>query len=150
MAYNHVVLVGRLVAAPELRQTGSGKSVTSFRLAVDRPTSEKNTDFLDVVAWEQKAEFAARNFGKGQEVLVDGELQTRSWTDKDGNKRTAVEVKANVLRFVGSRIQQEAPQQTSENVDYESNWRRGFPSRPESKTSVREDYGEIEDEELPF
>ena len=111
MAYNHVTLVGRLVAAPELRRTGNGKAVTSFRLAVDRPTTEKQTDFLDIVAWEQRAEFAARNFTKGQEVLVDGELQTRSWTDKDGNKRNAVEVKANVLRFVGSRAQpqQEAP-----------------------------------------
>jgi single-strand DNA-binding protein len=107
MAYNHVTLVGRLVADPELRRTGNGKPVTSFRLAVDRPTKEKQTDWLDIVAWEQKAEFAARNFRRGQEVLVDGELQSRSYTDKDGNKRTAVEVKANVLRFVGSRAEQE-------------------------------------------
>lgn len=103
MAYNHVTLVGRLTAEPELRRTGNGKSVTSFRLAVDRPTQEKQTDWLDIVAWEQKAEFAARNFTKGQEILVDGELQSRSYTDREGNKRTAVEVKANVLRFVGPR-----------------------------------------------
>lgn len=115
MAYNHVTLVGRLVADPELRRTGTGKAVTSFRLAVDRPTKEKQTDWLDVVAWEKSAEFAANNFRKGQEILVDGELQSRPWTDKDGNKRTAIEVKANVLRFVGSRAEQNAPQQESEN-----------------------------------
>ena len=116
MAYNHVTLVGRLVADPELRRTGNGKPVTSFRLAVDRPTKEKQTDWLDIVAWEQKAEFAARNFRRGQEVLVDGELQSRSYTDKDGNKRTAVEVKANVLRFVGSRAEPEQEQRTADFV----------------------------------
>lgn len=108
MAYNHVTLVGRLVADPEQRRTGSGKAVTSFRLAVDRPTKEKQTDFLDIVAWESNAEFAGRNFRKGQEVLVDGEIQTRPWTDKDGNKRVAVEIKANSFRFVGSRPDQNA------------------------------------------
>ena len=127
MAYNHVTLVGRLVADPELRRTNSGKPVTSFRLAVDRPTKEKQTDWLDIVAWEQLAEFAARNFTKGQEVLVDGELQSRSWTDKEGNKRRTVEVRANVLRFVGSKQQN--------------------TQQPE------DDYAEIndiDDEELPF
>ena len=127
MAYNHVTLVGRLVADPELRRTNSGKPVTSFRLAVDRPTKEKQTDWLDIVAWEQLAEFAAHNFTKGQEVLVDGELQSRSWTDKEGNKRRTVEVRANVLRFVGSKQQN--------------------TQQPE------DDYAEIndiDDEELPF
>ena len=127
MAYNHVTLVGRLVADPELRRTNSGKPVTSFRLAVDRPTKEKQTDWLDIVAWEQLAEVAARNFTKGQEVLVDGELQSRSWTDKEGNKRRTVEVRANVLRFVGSKQQN--------------------TQQPE------DDYAEIndiDDEELPF
>lgn len=128
MAYNHVTLVGRLVSDPQLRRTGTGKAVTSFRLAVDRPTQEKQTDWLDIVSWESKAEFAARNFRKGQEVLVDGELQSRSYTDKDGNKRTAVEVKANVLRFVGSRAEQEPEAQQG-----------GF-------TPVDDD----EDEDLPF
>lgn len=114
MAYNHVALVGRLAADPELRRTGTGKAVTSFRLAVDRPTSEKITDWLDIVAWDKLAEFAANNFHKGQEMLVDGELQSRKWTDKEGNKRTSIEVKANAVRFVGSRAdqtQQQEPQQ---------------------------------------
>lgn len=111
MAYNHVTLVGRLVADPELRRTGTGKPVTSFRLAVDRPTKDKITDWLDIVAWDKLAEFAAGNFSKGQEMLVDGELQSRSWTDKEDRKRTAIEVKANVIRFVGSRVERQEPQQ---------------------------------------
>lgn len=112
MAYNHVTLVGRLVADPELRRTGTGKAVTSFRMAVDRPIKDKQTDFLDIVAWDKLAEFAANNFAKGQEMLVDGELQSRNWEDKEGRKRTSIEVKANVLRFVGSRAeQQQEPQE---------------------------------------
>lgn len=111
MAYNHVTLVGRLVADPELRRTGGGKAVASFRLAVDRPTQEKQTDFLDIVAWEQKAEFVARNFVKGQEILVSGELQSRNWTDKQGGKRTSIEVRANDVRFVGYRPADQKPQQ---------------------------------------
>lgn len=111
MAYNHVTLVGRLVADPELRRTGTGKAVTSFRLAVDRPIKDKQTDFLDIVAWDKLAEFAANNFAKGQEMLVDGELQSRNWTDKEDRKRTSIEVKANVLRFVGSRAEQQQEQQ---------------------------------------
>lgn len=118
MAYNHVTLVGRLVADPELRRTGSGKPVTSFRLAVDRPTKDKQTDWLDIVAWEQRAEFVANNFSKGQDILVDGELQSRSWTDKEGNKRTSIEVKANVVRFVGSRSDQTPKQQEQRNEDF--------------------------------
>ena len=120
MAYNHVTLVGRLAADPELRRTGSGKSVTSFRIAVDRPTSEKITDWLDIVAWEQRAEFVANNFTKGQEILVDGELQSRNWTDKDGNKRTSIEVKANVVRFVGSRNERNEQQAQPQGGNFES------------------------------
>lgn len=115
MAYNHVTLVGRLTTAPEIRKTQSGKSVTSFNLAVDRPTREKQTDFLNIVAWEHNAEFAARNFKKGQEVLVDGELQSRNYTDRDGNNRTAVEVKVNNFRFVGSSGGPKQEAQPSEN-----------------------------------
>ena len=103
MAYNKVILVGRLTSAPELRRTQGGTAVTSFRLAVDRQTQDKQTDFLDIVAWRASAEFAARNFQKGQEILVEGQIQTRPWTDKDGNKRTAVEVVVDRFSFVGSR-----------------------------------------------
>ncbi len=103
MAYNRVVLVGRLTSAPELRRTQGGTAVTSFRLAVDRRTQDKQTDFLDIVAWRASAEFAARNFQKGQEILVEGKIQTRSYEDRDGKKRTAVEIIADDFSFVGSR-----------------------------------------------
>lgn len=103
MAYNKVILVGRLTAAPELRYTQSNVAVTSFRLAVDRATQDKQADFIDIVAWRNSAEFAARNFTKGQEILVDGKIQTRNYEDKAGNKRTAVEVVADHFSFVGSK-----------------------------------------------
>ena len=130
MAYNHVALVGRLAADPELRRTGTGKPVTSFRLAVDRPTKDKITDWLDIVAWDKLAEFVAGNFSRGQEMLVDGELQSRNWTDKDGNKRTSIEVKANVVRFVGKRTEQTQQQE---------------PQQPAGFVPIDDD-----DEQLPF
>ena len=103
MAYNKVILVGRLTSDPVLKSTQSGVSITTFRLAVDRQTQERQTDFLDIVAWRNSAEFAARNFQKGQEILVEGKIQTRSYEDRDGNKRTAVEVVVDNFSFVGSK-----------------------------------------------
>ena len=93
---NIAVIMGRLVAAPELRTTPSGVSVTSFRVAVDRSYSsrdggERQTDFIDVVAWRGTAEFVCKYFQKGQMIAVNGRIQTRSYEDKQGNKRTAVE-----------------------------------------------------------
>lgn len=105
MAYNKVILVGRLVAAPELRHTPNNVPVTSFRLAVDRRGKDNGTDFLEIVAWRGTAEFAARNLTKGQEIMVEGKIQTRSYEDKEGNKRTAVEVHAESFYFVGSKRQ---------------------------------------------
>jgi len=102
MNYNKVILVGRLTAVPELRQTGGGTSVTNFTLAVDRKYSrgsEKQTDFLSIVAWRQTAEFICQYFTKGNAILIEGELQTRSWTDSQGNKRYATEVVADEARF---------------------------------------------------
>lgn len=102
MAYNKVILVGRLVTAPEMRKTGSGIAVTSFRLAVDRQTRDE-TDFFDIVAWRESAEFAVKYFSKGQEILVEAKAQNRSWTDKDGNKRISTEFVVDRFSFVGSR-----------------------------------------------
>ena len=102
MNYNKVILVGRLTAVPELRQTGGGTSVTNFTLAVDRKYSrgsEKQTDFLSIVAWRSTAEFICQYFTKGNAILIEGELQTRSWTDSQGNKRYATEVVADEARF---------------------------------------------------
>ncbi len=105
---NKIVIMGRLTQAPELRQTGSGTSVASFTLAVDRDYSgrdggEKQTDFIDVVAWRHTAEFVEKYFAKGDMAAVSGRLQIRSWTDKDGNKRRSAEVVADSVYFGGSK-----------------------------------------------
>ena len=102
MAFNKVILMGRLTADPELKQTQSGTAVTSFNLAVDRKYNkdeEKKCDFISIVAWKQTAEFICKYFKKGSAILLCGELQTRSWEDKEGNKRNVTEVVANEVSF---------------------------------------------------
>ena len=100
---NVVALMGRFVADPELKQTSSGISVTNFRIAVDRSYvkagTERQADFIDIVAWRNTAEFVCKYFRKGQLVALQGSIQTRSYTDKDGNKRKAVEVIADNVHF---------------------------------------------------
>lgn len=106
-SYNHVVLVGRLVADPELRQTQDGTPVASFRIAVDRPRGrsggEKQTDFFGVSIWRQRGERAAEFLQKGRLVLISGRVQIREWTDKDNNKRTSVDVVADDFQMLDSR-----------------------------------------------
>ena len=94
---NHIVIMGRLVRDPELRRTGSGVAVASFRVAVDRDFApkdggERKADFIDCVAWRQTGEFISKYFAKGRMIVVDGRLEMRDWTDKDGNKRTSAEI----------------------------------------------------------
>ena len=101
---NRITLMGRLVADPELRTTPSGVTVATLRLACDRDfknkqTGEKETDFISVVAWRQTAEFVSRYFTKGRMAVVEGRLQIRPYTDRDGNKRTAAEVVADNVYF---------------------------------------------------
>ena len=105
---NHIVIMGRLARDPELRHTQSGVAVASFRLAVDRDFKDKNTgeratDWIDVVAWRQTGEFVSRYFTKGRRAVVEGRLQMRDWTDKDGNKRTSAEVVADNVYFGDSK-----------------------------------------------
>jgi single-strand DNA-binding protein len=103
---NTVVLMGRLCADPELRYTPSNVPVTNFTLAVERPFKqgdERQTDFIDVVVWRHTAEFVCRYFKKGQLIAVEGQIQTRSYTDKDGNNRKAFEVLANRVHFAGDK-----------------------------------------------
>ena len=106
---NCAVLMGRLVADPELRTTTTGISVTSFRIAVDRSFvrqgEERQADFIDIVAWRQTADFVTRYFRKGSMIAVQGSIQTRSYEDKQGNKRTAVEVVADNVSFCGSKAE---------------------------------------------
>ena len=135
--YNRAILIGRLVADPELRTTPNGVSVCSFCIAVDRPYSkdkEKQADFINCVAWRERAEFVTRYFSKGKPILVEGSIQTRNYEDKNGSKRTAVEVVADNCRFVESK-------KDSEQV-----------SRPAQKTAdVDDGFAELEDDgDLPF
>ncbi len=105
---NHIVIMGRLTRDPELRRTGSGVAVASFSVAVDRDfgrneNGEKETDFIDCVAWRNTAEFVSKYATKGRMVVVSGRLQIRSWTDKDGNKRRSAEVVADNCYFGESK-----------------------------------------------
>lgn len=103
-SFNKIILVGNLVADPELRQTQNGIAVTSFRIAVSRRFTrageQPQTDFFDIVAWRQTAEFVSRFFTKGRPILVCGSLQTRSWTDANGNKRISYDIVADECSFV--------------------------------------------------
>lgn len=103
MAYNKCILIGRLVADPEMRTTQTGLNVCQFRIAVDRYGKDKATDFLTVVAWRSTAEFVSQYFTKGKEILVEGSIQSRTYDDKNGQKRTAVEIVASNVNFVGSK-----------------------------------------------
>ena len=105
---NHITIMGRLTRDPELRRTGSGIAVASFSLAVDRDFSprdggERETDFIDCVAWRQTGEFVSKYFTKGSMAVVSGRLQIRGWTDKDGNKRRTAEVVADNVYFGDSK-----------------------------------------------
>lgn len=105
---NHIVLMGRLTRDPELRRTGSGVAVATFSLAVDRDfansaTGERETDFIDIVAWRNTAEFVSKYFSKGRMAVVSGRLQIRNWNDKEGNKRRSAEVIADNIYFGDSK-----------------------------------------------
>lgn len=114
MSLNKIVVMGRLTRDPELRQTPSGVSVTSFTVACDRDfrdkqSGERGTDFIDVVAWRQTGEFVANYFTKGRMAVVEGRLQMRDWTDKDGNKRRNAEIVADHIYFGDSKTAEERP-----------------------------------------
>lgn len=114
MMYNRATLIGRMTADPELKQTNSGKSVSSFRIAVDRPRDREKTDFLDIVTWGKTAEFVNQWFHKGDPIGVEGPVQTRNYEDKNGNKRTSVEIVAASVFFVGSKSTSKAEEKLAE------------------------------------
>ena len=138
---NKIFLQGRLVADPELRHTQQGTAVASFRMAVDRDFKSKdpgasNTDFINIVAWRNTAEFVSRYFTKGRMAVVEGRLQMRDYTDKSGNKRTVAEVVSNNVYFGDSRRDSES----GGNASYD-----GAPDGPPDFDELEDD-----DEELPF
>ena len=102
---NKIIIMGRLTRDPEIRQTGGGKNVANFSVAVDRDfknqAGEKETDFIDCVAWGSTADFVGKHFGKGSMIVVSGRLQIRGWEDKDGNKRRSAEINAENVYFGG-------------------------------------------------
>ena len=109
-SFNKVILMGNMTADPELRQTTSGISICSFSIAVNRRSSkteqnQQSVDFINIVAWRQQAEFVSRYFKKGNPILVCGQLQTRTWTDQQGQKRYATDVVADEISFTGPAAQ---------------------------------------------
>lgn len=100
---NSVILCGRTTTDIDLRMTTSGKSVTSFALAVDRPGTNDKTDFIQIVAWEKTAEFLNKYIGKGRKIIVEGFLSSRKYEDKNGNSRVAYEVVANRVEFADGK-----------------------------------------------
>ena len=150
--FNKVILGGRLVADPELRTTPSGVSVTSFTVAVNRnyrgkDGTESQADFLNCTAWRQTAEFVSRYFRKGSMIAVQGSIQTRNYEDRNGNKRTAVEIVADNVSFCGSK---------AETGTSGGSARFDEPARPQSSAPAYAsgsmgDFSDIQDDdELPF
>jgi single-strand DNA-binding protein len=146
---NRIIIMGRLARDPELRRTGSGTAVTSFTLAVDRDFKsqggEKETDWIDVVAWRNTAEFVSKYFTKGRMAVVEGRLQMRNWTDRDGNKRVSAEVVADNVYFGDSKRDSGAG-------DYGAAPAYGAPMGRSGAPMGHSDFAEIgeEDGELPF
>jgi single-strand DNA-binding protein len=139
---NTAVILGRTTTDIELRKTQSGKSVTSFTLAVKRRFSKDETDFIDCVAWNKTAELIADYVKKGQMIAIQGYIQTRLYEDKDGNKRKAVEIVADNVSFCGSKNEGAAPDQNASSL----------PPAPAYATADDADFKEIPEPEddLPF
>ena len=145
---NHITIMGRLTRDPELRRTGSGTPVASFTLAVDRDfgkteSGEKETDFIDCVAWRNTAEFVEKYFSKGRMAVVAGRLQIRNWTDKEGNKRRTAEVIADQVYFADSKKEESGG---SSYAPAEAYTAPAYPATPASDFAMLDD----NDAQLPF
>lgn len=152
---NHIVIMGRLTRDPELRRTKTGTPMASFSLAVDRDfkdkqSGERATDFIDVVAWRSTGEFVSRYFTKGRMAVVDGRLQIRDWTDKDGNKRRSAEVVADNVYFGDSKREGGSSGQESYSGGYGvySAPAGGYPAQPDPDSEFTE--LTTDDGDLPF
>lgn len=143
---NKAMLIGRLAADPELRQTGDGTNVTDFTIAVTRPysgkESEVQTDWIDIVAWRHTAEFICKYFQKGSPIVVEGSIQTRVWEDKEGKKRKTVEVLAENVEFT-PRTKESSEGELPETDDRPA-------VQPATKAKATIDVQAENDDELPF
>ena len=152
---NKIILMGRLTRDPELRRTESGTAVCSFSIAVDRDfkskNGEKETDFIDIVAWRATAEFVSKYFTKGRMAVVEGRLQIRDWTDKDGNKRRSAEVVADNVYFGDSKRDAESAGPYSGGYSAPSGGRSPAPSGF-GAPDMGDQFAELSDDdgELPF
>ena len=151
---NHIVIMGRLTRDPEMRTAQSGVSVVSFTVACDRDFGgrdggERQTDFIDCVAWRSTGEFVSKYFHKGSMIVVSGRLQSRKWQDRDGNNRTSWEINADNVYFGESRRDGDSSRDSYSNNTYSSSYDSGRSSAPApaSNTFVELDDG---DGELPF
>lgn len=148
MSMNRTTIMGRLVRDPELRRTANGTAVTTITLAVDRDVKNQNgervADFFDVIAWRNTAEYVCKYFTKGRMAAVDGRLQTRAWTDKDGNKHKAVEIIAESIYFGDSR--------KSDDSGAPAAAHSAPASEPADSSFDGDDFAEYDDsdEDLPF
>ena len=152
---NKIFIMGRLTRDPELRHTQSGTAVANFTLAVgrdfkDKQTGERATDFIDVVAWRQTAEFVSHYFSKGRMAVVEGRLQIRDWTDKDGNKRRSAEVVADSVYFGDSKREGVSSGQESYSCGYGgySTPAGGYPAQSDPDSEFAE--LTTDDGNLPF
>jgi single-strand DNA-binding protein len=146
---NNAVIMGRLVADPELRTTGSGISVSSFTVAVDRRFNrqgeDRQADFIDIIAWRQTAEFVCKYFRKGSMIAVQGYIQTRMYEDKNGNKRKAVEIVADNVSFCGSKNESGSGSSFARDDSFMS-----AQPAPSYSTADEGDFKEIPEDDLPF
>ena len=166
---NHIVIMGRLTRDPELRRTGSGIAVASFAVAVDRDipnkeSGERETDFIDCVAWRGTGEFVSKYFQKGSMIVVSGRLQIRGWTDKDGNKRRSAEIVADNVYFGSSRRDDASNGSYNNNSyggnygsapannNYGSSYSAPAPSYSAPASAPASDFAMLEDDDaqLPF
>lgn len=152
---NQIVIMGRLTADPELKETQSGKSVTSFSVAVQRDYAneqkEYETDFIPVVAWRSTAEFVCRYFAKGQMIALTGRLQSRKYTDKEGNNRTAYDVVADRVYFTGGKQDDTKPAQAAQPSAAPQTATQATLSLARTPDEINlEDFEEIGESSLPF
>ena len=154
---NHIVIMGRLTRDPELRTTQSGVSVASFTVACDRDFGgrdggERQTDFIDCVAWRSTGEFVSKYFHKGSMIVVSGRLQSRKWQDREGNNRTNWEINADNVYFGESRRDSDSGRDSYSNNTYSSGSYNSYDSGKSSAPAASNTFVELDDGdgELPF
>lgn len=141
-SFNKVILIGNLTSDPEVKQTQTGSSVCTFNIAVNRrfaKDGETNVDFITIVAWRERADFVGKFFKKGKPILIVGQLQSRTWADKDGLRRVTWEVIADEVSFVSSKSDDTPVNANAYNPDAYKN-----------KNAVQEEFEPVTDESLPF